>query len=136
MKFTTKTGRALIPEGHIIAMINNVKEKEIPGGYIIYEWSFECEENGKAKYFNLSTFSSQMVDLLRALGCQETTKNRFEWDSDQVIGHTIEFNICHISDKKGVVREQMSDIKLLSALSKQEEQDIAWGEDNGGTDGK
>lgn len=137
MKYTTETGRTLIPEGHIVAMINNVKEKEIPGGYIIYEWSFECEENGNVKYFNLSTFSSQMVDLLRALNCQEVTKNKFEWDSEEVIGNTIEFNICHVADKKGVIREQMSDIKLLTSPTKQEKQDIAWGNDNiGGTDDK
>ena len=120
MKYTTETGRTLLPEGHVVAMINNVKEKEIPGGYIVYEWSFEAEEGGKAKYFSLSMFSSQMSDLLRALGAQEVSKNRFEWDSEQIIGNTIEFNIVHVADKKGVIREQMSDIKMLSSPSKQE----------------
>lgn len=126
-KFTTETGRTLVPEGHVVAMIGNVKEKEIPGGFIVYEWAFEAEEGGKAKYFSLSMFSSQMADLLRALGCQEVTKNRFEWESEQVIGHTIEFNICHVADKKGVVREQMSDIKLLSdkPVAKKDEE-IVW----------
>lgn len=132
MRFTTETGRTLTPEGHNVAMITNVKEKEIPGGYIVYEWSFEKEEDNNVKYFGLTMFSSQMADLLRALGCQEVIKNRFEWESEQVIGNTIEFNIVHAADKKGVIREQMADIKLLSAPSmqeKQEKQDIAWGED-------
>lgn len=132
MKYTTETGRTLLPEGPVVAMITNVKEKEIPGGYIVYEWAFETEEDGKSKYFSLSMFSSQMSDLLRILGATEVTKNRFEWDSDQFIGNTIEFNIVHVADKKGVVREQMSDIKLLTAPSKQEKQDIAWGDDHTG----
>lgn len=125
-KFTTKTGRTLIPEGHIVGMINNVIEKEIPGGYIIYEWSFETEEDGKAKYFSLSTFSSQMIDFLRALGCQEVSKNRFEWDSEQVIGNTIEFNIVHVTDKKGVIREQMADIKLLTQAPAKTDDTVQW----------
>ena len=133
MKYTTETGRTLVPESHYVAMINNVKEKTIKE-FILYEWSFESEVDNKAYYFGLTLFSSQMADLLRALGCQETTKNKFEWDDADVIGNTIEFNICHIADKKGVIREVMSDIKLLSAPSKQEKQDIAWGDDNiGGT---
>lgn len=123
-KHTTETGRTLLPEDHYVAMINNVKEKEIPGGYIVYEWSFEADGGDKAKHFSLSMFSSQMADLLRALGCQEVSKNRFEWDDEQVIGNTIEFNVVHVVDKKGVIREQMSDIKLLSA--KPVNQDIAW----------
>lgn len=123
-KFTTETGRTLLPESHYVAMINNVKEKEIPGGYIVYEWAFESEESDKTKYFNISMFSSQMADLLRALNCKEVSKNRFEWESEQVIGYTIEFNIVHVADKKGVVREQLSDIKLLTQIPKKD--DIAW----------
>ena len=119
-KFTTETGRTLVPEGHVVAMINNVKEKEIPGGYIVYEWSFESED----KHFSMSMFSSQMSDLLRALGATEVTKNRFEWDSDAVIGNTIEFNIVHVADKKGVIREQMSDIKLLTQAPPKEQ--VTW----------
>jgi hypothetical protein len=113
-KFTTETGRTLVPEGHYVAMINNVKEKDIPGGYIIYEWSFESLVNDKTFHFSISLFSSQMADLLRALGATETTKNKFEWEDSMAIGQTIEFNVCHSADKKGTIREQLSDIKLLS----------------------
>lgn len=113
MRHTTETGRALVPEGHYVAMINNVKEKEIKE-FILYDWSFETEVDGKAYYFGLTFFSSQMAELLRALNCKEVTKNKFEWEDEEVIGNTLEFNICHVPDKKGVVREQMSDIKLLT----------------------
>lgn len=132
MKYTTETGRTLVPENHYIAMINNVKEKTVKE-FILYEWSFEAEVDGKPYYFGLTMFSSQMGDLLRALGCTETTKNKFEWDSEQVIGNTIEFNICHIADKKGVLREQMSDIKLLTkAPQPNKSEEIAWGDDKVG----
>lgn len=126
MKFTTETGRTLIPEGHYAAMINNVKEKTIKE-FILYEWSFESLVNEKAFYFGITLFSSQMADLLRALGCTEVTKNKFEWDSDQVIGHTVEFNIAHVEDKKSVIREQLSDIKLLSSVPTPPKEDkIEW----------
>ena len=125
-KHTTETGRTLVPEGHYVAMISNVKEKDIPGGYIVYEWSFEAEEDGKSKYFGLSMFASQMADLHRALGCSEVSKNRFEWEDEQVIGNTIEFNIVHVADKKGVIREQMADIKLLTEATPKKDDTVQW----------
>lgn len=130
-KFVTETGRTLVPEGHYVAMINNVKEKNIKE-FILYEWSFESEVDNKSYYFGITLFSSQMSEILRALNCQEISNNKFEWDSEQVIGNTIEFNICHIADKKGVIREQLSDIKLLTVPTKSEKQDIAWGDDKVG----
>ena len=125
MKHTTETGRSLVPEGHYVAMINNVKEKTIKE-FILYDWSFEAQEGDKPYYFGLTMFSSQMSELLRALGATEVTKNKFEWDDEQVIGNTIEFNICHVADKKGVVREVMSDIKLLTQAPQTKKEEIVW----------
>lgn len=126
MKYTTETGKSLIPESHYVAMINNVKQKEVKE-FILYDWSFESVVNEKPYYFGISFFSSQMADLLRALGCQEVTKNKFEWDSEAVIGNTIEFNLAHVADKKGVIREVMSDIKLLSVnTSTPKKDEIVW----------
>lgn len=126
MKHSTETGRTLVSEGHYVAMINNVKEKTVKE-FILYDWSFEANVDGKAFYFGLTMFSSQMGDLLRALGCTETTKNKFDWDDEKVIGNTIEFNICHAADKKGVIREQMSDIKLLTqAPPVDKKEEIIW----------
>ena len=129
VKYSTETGRTLVPENHYVAMINDVKEKTVKQ-YVLYEWSFESDDNGKPFYFGLTMFSSQMAELLRALGCSETTPNKFEWDSDAVIGNTVEFNVCHVADKKGVIREQISDIKLLSTKPKERkattDEEIAW----------
>lgn len=113
VKQTTETGRSLIPEDHYDAMINSVKRKEIKE-FIIYEWSFEALVNDKPFYFSISLFSSQMAELLRALGANEVSKNKFEWDDEEVVGKTISFTLAHIADKKGVVRETLSDIKLLT----------------------
>ena len=137
-KQVTETGKSLIPESHYEAIIESVKRKEVKE-FILYDWSFEAEVDGKAFYFGLSMFSSQMADILRALGCAETTKNKFEWDDEQVIGNTIEFNLCHVADKKGVIREVISDIKLLTiSTPKPKSDDIAWNTDDniGGTDNK
>lgn len=117
MKHTTETGKALIPESHYEAIIEAVKSKEVKE-FIIYEWKFEALVNDKPFYFSISLFSSQMADLLRVLGAKEVTKNKFEWDDADVIGNTISFNIVHVEDKKGVIREQLSDIKLLTVGTK------------------
>lgn len=134
---TNTSDRILVPEDHYEAMINKVDRKEIKGGYIIYEWNFEALVKEKTFYFKIGMFSSQMAELLRAIGAKEVSPNDFEWDRELVKGLTMSFNVVHTTDKKGVIREQLSDIKLLSAPTKQEKQDIAWGDDNiGGTDNK
>lgn len=109
----TDTGKTLIPEDNYEAMITHVTKKE-PKGFIMYEWKFEALKNDKPFYFNITLFSSQMTELLRALGAEEVSNNRFKWDDEAVIGKTISFNLAHIADKKGVLRETMSDIKLLT----------------------
>lgn len=114
MKQTTDTAtRTLVPENHYEATIQAVKRKEIKE-FIIYEWSFEALVNEKPFYFKIGLFSSQMAELLRALGATEVTPNKFEWDDEQVIGVTVSFNLCHVADKKGVIREVISDVKMLT----------------------
>lgn len=128
-EYTTETGRTLIPESRYKAMINSVKEKKVRE-YTMYEWSFEAFVDGKPFYFGITLFSSQMGDLLRALKAEEVTTNRFKWTSEGVIGHTLEFTLVHVADKKGVLREQLSDIQLLSAQQAEVKTpaDIAWEE--------
>lgn len=112
-KEITETGRTLVPESHYEATIQKIDRKE-PKGFIIYEWKFEALVNDKPFYFGINLFSSQMAELLRALGAKETTANRFEWETEDYVGVTISFNLLHQADKKGVIREVLSDIKMLS----------------------
>lgn len=112
---TDTTGRNLVPEGHYEAIINKIVRKE-PKGFIIYEWDFEALVNDKAFYFKLGMFPSQMSELLRALGAIEVSQGRFEWDDEDYVGVTVEFNLAHIADKKGIIREQIADIKRLTPV--------------------
>lgn len=112
-KETTETGRSLIPEGHYEATILKVRRKEVRE-FIIYEWSFESLVDNKQFNFSISLFSSQISELLKSLGAKEITSSKFEWDMEDVVGNTLEFNIGHVPDKKGVIREQLADIKLLT----------------------
>ena len=126
----TDTGKTLIPEGNYDATITSVVKKE-PKGFVIYEWNFETLKDDKTFYFKISLFSSQMTELLRALGAEEVTPNRFKWDDEKVVGNTLSFNLVHMADKKGVIREQLSDIKLLTIGIKNpggvtKPEDIAW----------
>lgn len=121
---TNTSSKILVPEDHYEAIIEKVDRKEITGGYIIYEWNFEALVNEKPYYFKIGLFSSQMDELLKAIGALEIAKNDWEWDREEVKGLTISFNVVHVTDKKGVIREQISDIKLLSAPPKKEE--IVW----------
>lgn len=126
MKQTTETGRTLIPEASYQSVITKVIRKEIKE-YIIYRWSFEALVDNQPFYFSIDLFSSQMTELLRALGAKEVTKNKFEWDDEEVVGNTLEFNIVHLEDKRGIIREQLSDIKLLTSAPKVEKKDeIVW----------
>lgn len=114
MKQSTDTsGRNLIPEGNYQATIQKIFRKE-PKGFVIYEWSFEALVNDNPFYFKIGMFPSQMGDLLRCLGAIETSPNKFDWDDDDYIGITVSFNLLHVADKKGVIRETLSDIKMLS----------------------
>lgn len=113
-KQTTDTsGRNLVPEGNYTAVIQKIFRKE-PKGFIIYEWSFEALVNEKPFYFKLGMFTSQMGDLLRALGATETSPNIFDWDDEEYVGITVSFNLCHVADKKGVIRETIVDVKALT----------------------
>lgn len=104
----------LTPENHYEAIINQVLRKEIKGGLIIYEWHFDTFINDNPLSFKIAMFASQMNELLRAIGATEVAKNEFEWDRDAIKGMTLSFNLCHVEDKKGILRETLSDIKMVS----------------------
>lgn len=127
---TDTSGRSLVPESNYEACIQSIKRKEIKE-FIIYEWSFESLVNDKPFYFKIGMFSSQMGELLRALGANEVSPNKFDWDDEDYIGVTVSFNLIHVADKKGTIRETLSDIKMLSSRDKNKVNDpsqVQWGE--------
>lgn len=118
MKHTTDTsGRSLVPEDHYDnVMISKIVRKDIKG-FTIYEWSFETLVNDKEFTFKLGFFTSQMADLLRVLGGKEVLPGKFDWDDEDMVGQHLSFNVVHVADKKGVIREQLSDIKLVTGVT-------------------
>ncbi len=117
---TNTSERTLVPEDNYEATIDVVNRKEIKGGYIIYEWNFTALVDDKEFHFKIGMFSSQMSELLRAVGAVEVAPNDFEWDRKEIEGLTLSFNVVHVADKKGVIREQLSDVKLLSHIPKKD----------------
>lgn len=125
---TDTSGRNLTPENHYEATITKILRKE-PKGFIIYEWSFEALVNNKPLFFTVGMFPSQMSELLRTLGAVETAPSKFDWDDEDYIGVTLSFNLLHVADKKGVIREQLADIKLLTVRTPTGDpvKDVDWG---------
>lgn len=122
---TNTSAKILVPEDHYEAMITKVDRKEIKGGYIIYEWNFEALVNEKTFYFKIGMFASQMDELLRAIGAKEIAQNDWEWDREAIQGLSLSFNVVYVADKKGTIREQLADIKLLSEIPKKKDE-IVW----------
>lgn len=130
-KQTTETGRVLNAEGYYEAMVESapvkktIKKDGIPR-FVLYEWEFSAVLKGEGLILKISLFSSQMADLLRALGAVEASPNKFDWDDEEVVGKSISFNLVHVADKNGVMREQLSDIKALGTVSQKQKEDDAW----------
>lgn len=124
MRRTTETGRTLIPEARYDNV--NVDWVEVVNikKFVIYEWHFSTISNGEPFEFKLGLFSSQMGELLKALGAIETTPNKFDWDDEDVIGKKVSFNIVHVTDKKGIIREQLSDVVAIADEQKKEQ--VSW----------
>lgn len=132
VKETTNTsGRNLAPEGHYdLTMVQKVVRKNLPSGYVVYEWTFEAEIDDNPIVFKIGLFASQMGELLRALKCKEVKKDEFEWDTEEIAGEHLSFNIVHVEDKKGIIRENVVDVVAIEAPKGEtkKDADVAWDE--------
>lgn len=108
---TTETGRTLTPEAHYAATVLRVEKKNVQDKFTIYEWTFVSDLSGQPFEFTVGLFSSQMRDLLLALGGEEIAPNKIDWDDELVIGKKVNFLIVHEADKKGKLREVLVDVK-------------------------
>lgn len=110
VKETTNTNNFELPEeGHYADLeVSKVIRKEIKE-FILYEWHF----NNGGDDLEITLFSSQMAELLRALGAVEISNGKFEWDRNEVIGYHVSLNVVHAQDKKGVMRASISDVVKL-----------------------
>lgn len=122
MKHETDTSsNFLFPAGHYEqATILGVEKKDIPGGYVIYEWEFQTDAyTGK-----IGLFSSGMGELLKALGADEHEPNKFIWDDDDVVGKSVSFTVEHSTDKKGKTRASVMNVTAVAGPVKAWDADI------------
>ena len=63
-------------------------------------------------------FGNEMKDLLKILGCNESSPGKYEWDTDTVIGKSFEVMVSHVPDKKkpDVMRQKFTEFKAEDAL--------------------
>jgi len=123
MRETTDTNDSYpdrdIPDGTYIFKVESVVKrygganKDKP----FYSWKFEYE-GVKGEQILMP---SRMGELLRILGCTETEKGKFEFDTDIVIGKEFKATVSHAPDKKGTMRQNMTDFKVSDA-----EDPMAW----------
>lgn len=106
---TTNTyEREPIPDGEHTFEIASVRRIEkVPG---LYEWQLETEGNS----YQQNMFANEMGDLLRLLGCNEVSKNKFQWDTVMVEGRSFKATVSHVPDKKdpSIIRQKMTNFKV------------------------
>lgn len=77
---------------------------------LLYIWKLDYE----GKTGSQVLLPSMMGDLLRVLNCKETSPNKFDWDTDDVVGREFVAMVTHTPDKKGVIRQQMKHFKEVA----------------------
>lgn len=74
-----------------------------------YSWKLEYEGVKGEQVL----MPNKMGELLRALKCTETEPGKFDWDTELVVNQVFEATVSHKTDKKGVLRQEMSDFKPI-----------------------
>lgn len=62
---------------------------------------------------------NMMGELFRILGCKETTPNKFDWDTDDVVNMKFTATVSHSPDKKdpSKIRQEMREFRKASEES-------------------
>jgi hypothetical protein len=105
---TTGFEKKPIPGGEDTFKVLSVNRVEKVKG--LYEWQLE---NSKGDDYQHNMFANEMGDLLRILGCNETSKNKFSWDTVAVEDRTFKATVSHVPDKKdaNIIRQKMTNFK-------------------------
>jgi len=101
-----------LPDGEREFRVEKIMRRE-KGPTIMYIWqlSFEGEEERESGEQVL--LLNMMGDLLRVLGCKETSPKKFDWDRDLLPGTFFIATVSHEPDKKDPtkIRQQMTGFK-------------------------
>lgn len=84
-----------IADGKHIFTVEKVVGKSLGGAYG-YVWTLE----EKGQNYEQVLFGNEMKDLLKILGCNETSPGKYEWDTDGVVGKSFSVTVSHVPDKK------------------------------------
>jgi hypothetical protein len=96
-----------IPDGKHNFSVDSVEGKPLGGAYG-YVWKF----NVLGKIYEHVIFPNEMGSLLDVLGFKQNA-GIYQWDTDKVQGKEFGATVSHLPDKKGVVRQKMSEFKSL-----------------------
>lgn len=97
-----------IPDGdHSFRVVSVNRVEKVPG---LYEWEFTAEDGNT---YEVGIFKTEMGNLLRVLGCNETDKGKFSWDTVEVEGKSFAAIAYQIVDKKdsSKMRQKLKDFK-------------------------
>lgn len=105
---TTGFEKEPIPDGENTFKVVSVNRVEKVKG--LYEWEVSTLDGNEYQH---NMFANEMGDLLRLLGCNETSKNKFSWDTVLVEGRSFKATISHVPDKKdsSIIRQKMTGFK-------------------------
>lgn len=101
---TNQFEKTPIPDGDHEFKIEFVERVDkVPG---LYEWTLEAEDGNT---YMQGLFANEMGDLLRVLGCKETSKNKFTFDTMMLEKMCFKASVSHIPDKKKpeIIRQKM-----------------------------
>jgi len=108
-----------LPTGRRSFMVEKVERKTGKSNSPFYVWSLSYQrEDGERDHGEQILLPNMMGPLLRVLNCKEVSPNKFDWDTEVVLGETFMATVDFVADKKDAskMRQQMTDF----AVSKEE----------------
>lgn len=112
MRETTDTSSRFLgdlPDGPNIFKVVNIEKFYSPAEFFVFHLNWSGGD-GKQTFF-----ANMMGPLLRTLGCEETSPNVFEWDTDVQFGKRFKATVSHAPDKKDAtkIRQHMGAFEKL-----------------------
>lgn len=105
--------KEMIPDGDYRFKVISVQRVEKIDG--MYEWEFSVSDGND---YSVNLFKNEMGPLLRVLGCNETDKGKFSWDTVDVEGKVFTATAYQRPDKKDptIIRQKLKDFKAAVAI--------------------
>ena len=137
VKQQTRTdGFPIYPECTCVLKISGVKlkSKKDDESVKFYIWDFDLLMSDNEELENelqFLFFSSQMGDLLAAVGGVESSPGKYDWDDEEVIGKSVRAKIVH-EIFKGQTKHTLKEIEAYEEEAEEEEpveETVAWDED-------